>query len=211
MCPRERHAKPSFGFFVLAKGKTCCDSDEEVVMETWEWIVIGAAAALVLLLVLALVRIRRRRSHLQERFGPEYHRAVSSSGTEAAEKRLGEVEREHAKLDIRPLPPAARERYLDEWRQAEARFVSDPRESARAAERIVERVLEERGYPVDDDAERRAAVVAVDHADIADRYRHGHAMLSSVDGAEGTENLRKAIVDFRSVLEELLESDAKAA
>lgn len=72
-------------------------------------------------------------------------------------------------------------------------------------------MLEERGYPVDDDVERRAAVVAVDHAHIADRYRHGSAMLSSVDGAEGTENLRKAMVDFRSVLEELLESDTKAA
>jgi hypothetical protein len=180
-------------------------------METWEWIVIGAAAVLALVLVLAFVRIRRRRSHLRDRFGPEYDRAVSSSGTGAAEKRLGEVERERAKLDIRPLPSAARERYLDEWRQAEARFVSDPRESARTAERIVERVLEERGYPVDDDAERRAAVVAVDHSDIADRYRHGRAMLSSVDGAEGTENLRKAILDFRSVLEELLASDTKAA
>ena len=45
-------------------------------METWEWIVIGAAAVLVLVLVLAFVRIRRRRSHLRERFGPEYHRAV---------------------------------------------------------------------------------------------------------------------------------------
>ena len=180
-------------------------------METWEWIVIGVAAVLVLLLVLAFMRIRRRRSHLQERFGPEYHRAVSSSGTGAAEKRLGEVERERAKLDIRPLPPAARDRYLDEWRQVEARFVSDPRESARAAERIVERVLEERGYPLEGDAERRAAVVAVDHADIADRYRHGHAMLSVVDGAESTENLRKAVVDFRSVLEELLESDTRAA
>ena len=180
-------------------------------MQTWEWIVMGVAAALLLLLVLAFVRIRRRRSHLQERFGPEYHRAVSASGTGTAEKRLGQVERERAKLEIRTLPPAARERYLDEWRQAEARFVSDPRESARTAERIVERVLEERGYPVDEDAERRAAVVAVDHADIAERYRHGRAVVSSVDGAEGTENLRKALLDFRSVLEELLESDTKAA
>jgi hypothetical protein len=180
-------------------------------METWEWIVLGGAAALLLLLVLALVRIRRRRSRLQERFGPEYHRAVASSGTGAAERRLGEVERERSKLDIRPLPAAARERFLDEWRQVEAHFVSDPRESARAAERIVERVLEERGYPVDEDAERRAAVVAVDHADIAERYRHGRALIGSVDGAEGTESLRKAVLDFRSVLEELLASDPKAA
>jgi hypothetical protein len=180
-------------------------------METWEWIVLGAAAVLFLLLVLAFVRIRRRRSRLQARFGPEYHRAVASAGTGAAEKRLGEVERERSEIEIRPLPAAARERFLDEWRQVEARFVSDPRESARAAERIVERVLEERGYPVDGDAERRAAVVAVDHANIADRYRHGRAMLGGVDGEEGTESLRKAVLDFRSVLEELLASDPKAA
>lgn len=199
------------GFSSDEPGNTCHGLHEEVGMETWEWIVIVAAAALLLLLALAFVRIRRRRSHLRERFGPEYHRAVSSSGTGTAEKRLSEVERERSRIDIRPLPPAARERYLDEWRQAEARFVSDPRESARAAERIVERVLEERGYPVDEDQERRVAVVAVDYADVAERYRHGCAMLSRVDGPESTENLRKAVVDFRSVLEELLESSTKAA
>lgn len=180
-------------------------------METWEWIVLCVTAAVLLGLALAFVRIRRRRSHLQERFGPEYHRAVSSSGTSAAEKRLGDVERERSKLDVRALSPAARERYLSEWRQAEARFVSDPRESARAAERIVERVLEERGYPVDEDPERRVAVVAADHADIAERYRHGRSMLATVDGSESTENLRKAMIDFRSVFEELLESDTRAA
>jgi hypothetical protein len=180
-------------------------------MESWEWVVIGVAVTLLVLLTLAFVRIRRRRAHLQERFGPEYHRAVSSSGKGTAEKRLSEVERERRTLDIRPLPPAARDRYLEEWRQAEARFVSDPRESARAGKRLVERVLEERGYTVDGDPERRAAVVAVDHANVADRYRHGHAMLGNVDGAESTENLRKAMVDFRAVLEELLEDETRAA
>ena len=176
-------------------------------METWEWIVIGAAAVLVLLLVLAFVRIRRRRSHLRERFGPEYHRAVcrpAGGGRETS--RRGRAER--AKLDIRPLPPAARERYLDEWRQAEARFVSDPRESARAAERIVERVLEERAI--------RSTTMPSGGASCGrprghrDRYRHGRAMLGSVDGAEARRTA-KAILDFRSVLEELLASDTKAA
>lgn len=180
-------------------------------MESWEWIVIGVLVALLLMLAFAFVRIRRRRSHLQERFGPEYHRAVSSSGTSAAEKRLTEVERERRALDIRPLPPAARDRYLEEWRQVEVRFVSDPRDSARAGERLVERVLEERGYAFEGDPERVAAIVAVDHADVADRYRHGHAMLDPVDGAESTENLRKAMIDFRAVLEELLEGETRAA
>ena len=83
--------------------------------------------------------------------------------------------------------------------------MSDPRDAARAAERIVVRVLEERGYPTNGDVEQQAAHVAVDKPDVVERYRHGHAMLQSVDGAESTENLRKAMLDFRAVFEELLE------
>ena len=179
-------------------------------METWEWIVLGAAAAVALLLVLALVRIRRRRSHLRDRFGSEYDRTVSDRGTGGGERQLSEIEREHDELDIRPLPTAARDRYLEEWRHAESRFVSDPRDAARVAERLVIRVLEERGYPGHDDSERMVALVSVDHPEIADRYRHGHAMLENVDGDGSTENLRKAMLDFRSVLEEVLQGSRAA-
>ena len=183
-------------------------------METWEWIVVGAAAALLVVLVAAFVRIRRRRTHLQERFGPEYHRTVSGRGRSVAEKRLSEVEQRREELDIRPLPAAARERYLDEWRQAEARFVHDPRDAVRTAERLVTRVLHDRGYELDgedDDFDRRVELVAVDHPDIAERFRHGHAMLGRVDGAEATEHLRKAMIDFRAVLDELLEGERVSA
>ena len=107
-------------------------------MNTLEWIVlvVGIAAALVLLAM--FVRIRRRRAHLQEQFGPEYQRAVADQGTGGGEKRLSEIESERNDLEIRPLAPAARDRYLDEWRQAEARFVSDPRDATRAAEALVD-------------------------------------------------------------------------
>ena len=180
-------------------------------METTEWIVIGVAAALVVLLALAWMRIRSRRSHLKARFGPEYQRVVSDAGTGAGERQLAGIEEQHDDLDLRPLPPAARERYLDEWRHAESRFVSDPRDAARAAERLVVRVLEERGYPRDDDDDALAALVGVDHPHVAERYRHGHAMLDTVDGDVGTENLRKAMLDFRSVLEDVLHSETRSA
>jgi hypothetical protein len=173
-------------------------------MNTWEWIVLVVGIAVALVLLAALVRIRQRRAHLQERFGPEYQRAVADQGTSSGEKRLSEIASERNELDIRPLAPAARDRYLDEWRQAEARFVSDPRDATRAAEALVIRVLEERGYPMEDDSERLVALVSVDHPDAADRYRHGHAMLDNVDGSESTENLRKAMLDFRSVLEHVV-------
>ena len=129
----------------------------------------------------------------------------------AGERRLAELENEREDLDLRTLPPAARERYLDEWRQVESRFVSDPRDAARAAERLVLRALGEQGYPEDGtDDERLVSLVSVDHPDIADRFRHGHAMLEN-DDAQSTENLRKAMLDFRSVLEDVLHSSERSA
>ena len=179
-------------------------------METWEWIVLVVAIALALVLAAALIQIRRRRSHLRSRFGPEYVRAVSDTGTGDAERRLASIEHEREELDIHPLTSATRARYLEEWRQAEARFVSDPRDATRTAERLVLRALEERGYPRGDDDERLVALVSVDHPEVADRYRHGHAMLDNVDGAESTENLRKAMLDFRAVLEDVLQARTAA-
>ena len=181
-------------------------------METWEWIGFAVAAGVAVLLIAALVGMRgRRKSRLRERFGPEYDRAVSADGQRAAERRLSVVEQKHDELDIRALPAASRERYLEEFRHAEVRFVSDPRDAARAAERLVVRVLEDRGYPVDIDTEEQAAHVAVDHPDVVERYRHGHAMLDNVNGGQSTENLRKVMIDFRSVLDELLEDGRTAA
>jgi DNA/RNA-binding domain of Phe-tRNA-synthetase-like protein len=180
-------------------------------METWEWVVTGVTILLALMLLAGLVRIRTRRSHLRGRFGPEYTRAVSDTGIGAAERHLSAVELEHEKLELRRLPTVTRERYLEEWRQAETRFVSDPRDATRAAESLVLRVLEERGYPRDEDAERLATLVAVDHPDVATRYRHGRALLENVDGAESTENLRKAMLDFRAMLDDVLQDRRTAA
>jgi hypothetical protein len=180
-------------------------------MENWEWIVVAAAIGAALLLALALLRIRHRRSHLKERFGPEYQRAVADHGVGGAESRLSGIESERENLSLRDLPPATRDRYLDEWRQAEIRFVSDPRDATRAAERLVVRALHERGYPEGDDDQRLVSLVSADHPDIADRYRHGHEMLDKVDGAASTESLRRAMLDFRAVLEDVLQGTRTAA
>jgi hypothetical protein len=180
-------------------------------MNTWEWIVLGVAIAVALVLVVALVRIRQRRSHLKAQFGPEYQRVVADKGLGAGESQLHSIESEHDELELHDLPPVTRDRFLEEWRQAESRFVSDPRDAVRAAERIVARALHERGYPDADDSQRLASLVSVDHPEIADRYRHGYSMLDNVDGAESTENLRKAMLDFRSVLEDVVQPTRTAA
>lgn len=179
-------------------------------METWGWIVLVDLAAAVAVVVLGAVASRRRR-RLGERFGPEYQRASRSSGRRDADRRLSEVESEHEELNIRSLPRVSRERFLEEWRQAESRFVSDPCHAALTAERLVKRVLEERGYPVVVDRESQIAHVAADYPDLAERLRHGRAMIENVGGSPAAEDLRTAMVDFRIVLDELLGEQRAAA
>jgi len=99
-------------------------------------LVVGAAAWMLMQ--------RRRSAELRDRFGPEYDRAVIDAGRRDAERRLSAVESQHEELDIKPLSEAARERYLEEWRSVEARFVNDPADAAKAADIVVLRALEER-------------------------------------------------------------------
>ena len=73
------------------------------------------------------------------------------------------------------------------------------------ADRLVQQVMAERGYPVADDFERRAADVSVDYPDLVENFREGHRLASeNAAGAAGTEPLRQAMVHFRSLFDELL-------
>jgi hypothetical protein len=177
-------------------------------MDTIWWVVIAAVVAIgVVALAAWMVAQSRRRTALRDRFGPEYDRTVSSADSRrTAEQELVERERAHESLEIRPLSGAARDRLTDDWQRAEQRFVDDPELAAREADRIVRDVLSQRGYP-DDDFDEQAAAVSVDHPHVVERYRHGHQMVhgNGSSGDERTENLRKAMVDFRAVFEELVE------
>ena len=190
-------------------------------MDAVFWIVIAVVAVLVIAAFAAWSYAKsRRRTALRDQFGPEYDRTVDSAGSRRkAERELAEREKAHESLDIRPLSEAARDRYVDDWQQAERRFVDDPELAAREADRIVRSVLDDRGYP-NDDFDTQAAAVSVDHPNVVARYRHGHEMLhgngdrkgkSKAGNEERTENLRKAMVDFRAVFEQLVEPQAELA
>ena len=176
-------------------------------MDTIWWVVIAVAVAVALVAIAAQMYARsRRRSGLREQFGPEYDRTVGSAGSRRkAERELSEREKAHERLDIRPLSEDARARLSDDWQRAESRFMDDPELAAREADRVVRDVLDERGYP--NDFDEQAAAVSVDHPHVAQRYRHGHEMVhgNGATGDERTENLRKAMVDFRAVFHELVE------
>ena len=100
---------------------------------------------------------------LQEQFGPEYDRTVGTAESKReAEAELQAREERRRKLEIRPLPSAARYRYLEAWQGVQSQFVDEPSAAVARADELIQSVMSERGYPVED-FEQRAADVSVDH------------------------------------------------
>jgi hypothetical protein len=177
-------------------------------MDAWIWIVI-VVAVLVIALAAYTLTSRRRTGALRGQFGPEYDKTVNEAGgRRAAESELRERVDRRQELDIRSLSPAAADRYAGEWRDVQARFVDAPGPAVGEADRLVITVLRERGYPIDD-FEQRAADISVDHADVVDNYRAAHGIsLANGEGRASTEDLRQAMVHYRTLFERLLETNA---
>ncbi len=172
-------------------------------MGTWQIIVIAVVAAvLVAAVVVAVLRTRRRR-RLQQRFGPEYDHVVHDTERRAdAEAELHErLERREA-LDIRPLSTDERERYRERWRRVQHDFVDAPRDSLTRADALIQDVMRDRGYPVED-FEQRAADLSVDHPEVVTHYRAGHDAVAN-GSTTGTEEQREAMLHFRSLFAALV-------
>jgi hypothetical protein len=170
-------------------------------------LVIAIVVVVLLLALLAFFAGRQRRSRrLQDRFGPEYDRTVEQAGDRrAAEAELQERAERRQQLEIVALEPEARTRYIEAWRNTQAQFVDEPAEATREADRLITSVMRDRGYPVDD-FEQRAADISVDHPQVVDDYRAAHAIAARNDRSEAsTEDLRQALVHYRSLFEDLLE------
>jgi hypothetical protein len=178
-------------------------------MPAWVWVLIAVVVVAVIAVVAWQAMARRKTGRLQDRFGPEYDRTVGAADSKRdAESELQAREERRQRLEIRPLSQAAHERYLDRWQSVQAQFVDDPRTAVASADSLIQSVMEERGYPVED-FEHRAADVSVDHPHVVDNYRHGHTLAkASADGSDSTENLRQAMRHFRALFEELVEPAA---
>jgi FtsZ-interacting cell division protein ZipA len=177
-------------------------------------VIVIVAIVLIALVVGALVLARQRRSQqLQEGFGPEYERTVSERGDrKQAEAELLERRKRHDRFEIRDLDPAARDRYADRWRSAQRRFVDEPGPAVGEADALVMEVMRDRGYPVADEFEQRAADVSVDHPQVVEHYRAAHEISGRATAGEAsTEDLRQAMVHFRGLFVELLGDAAEPA
>ena len=149
---------------------------------------------------------------LQDRFGPEYDRTVESrDGRRAAEADLRAREKQRAQFDVKPLPEATRLRFADEWRDVQERFVDQPTQATTAADTLITRVMEARGYPMKD-FDAQAELVSVDHPDTVENYRFAHAVRQRSQTQQvGTEDLREALLRYRSLFDELLRPEGNGA
>src|SRR4029453_7391083 len=145
-------------------------------MEWGIWALIAlAVAAVVVLLVLGS---RRRRAGLRDQFGSEYDRTVvDADSRRRAEGDLRGRLKRHRKLELHPLAPEEAAKYSQEWMVIQARFVDAPDEACERGEQLLEQVLRDRGYPVDEDFDTQADLVSVDHPELVGDYRRAHDML----------------------------------
>ncbi len=168
--------------------------------------IVVVVIALAALLAIAWVLVRKQRTvNLRKRFGPEYDRAVSESGPQRAESVLLEREKRVQKFSMRELSAEERERFLTEWRMVQSQFVDDPQAAVGEADLLVDRLMQARGYPTSD-FEQRAADISVSHPRVVDNYRAAHQIaLRHQQGQASTEDLRNALIYYRSLFDELLQ------
>lgn len=150
---------------------------------------------------------RQRRARLRERFGPEYDRAVRElGGPEKAAPVLEKRVRRVDGLKIRPLTPEQADAFGREWKGVQAMFVDEPGAAVGAADRLVAEVMTARGYPLDD-FDACADDLSVDHPRVVDNYRSARALaVRGTRGEVSTEELRQAVVNYRALFDDLLET-----
>jgi hypothetical protein len=171
-------------------------------------LLIVVVAAIVVVAIVAWLLVQRRRTDtLHERFGPEYERTVNEVGDRRrAEAELEARAKRVERLAIQPLSPSDREGFAEAWRATQARFVDDPTAAITEADRLVNQVMRTRGYPMSD-FDQRAADISVDHPGVVEHYRAAHDIaLRSERGEASTEELRQAMVHYRALFEDLLET-----
>jgi hypothetical protein len=175
-----------------------------------------AAVVLVLVIVgaiLAPIFVRRRRSErFQEHFGPEYDHTVKAMGDEkTAQTALDDRQKHVDTLNIRSLSASERERYLADWTAVQSKFVDEPGQAIVEAGRLIIEVMQVRAYPISD-FEQRAADISVNYPALVTNYRAAREIaMKNEKHLANTEELRQAMIYYRSLFEELLETDAIAA
>jgi hypothetical protein len=181
------------------------------VLSTTELVVAAALIAFLAVgIAVFLMQRKRRTERLRTKFGgAEYARAIEKGGNRrdaeaGLEKRTQRVEEFH----IHPLAAGDRARFVESWRGVQSRFVDGPAGAVTEADQLLGDVMSTRGYPVSE-FEQRSADISVDHPLVLESYRKAHDIaLRQTRGQANTEDLRQAMVYYRTLFEELINEPA---
>jgi hypothetical protein len=149
----------------------------------------------------------QRTEKLRRRFGPEYERTVIQfHDHKKAEAELARRQKRVENFHLRNLPPEEQARYSATWRQVQADFVDSPSLATTQADQLLSEVMTARGYP-EQNFEQAATDLSVHYPRVVQDYREAHEIMVRHRRDEATtEDLRRAMVSYRAIFQELLNS-----
>jgi hypothetical protein len=175
-----------------------------------------AATIIVIVVVLVLVAaaaagmsmLMRRRAAQRTMQGAEYDRLADEVGQRKAQAEFTKRRQRVDGLGIKPLSDERRAAYAGQWETAQEQFVDNPAGSVRAAAAMITAVTADRGYDVTDH-EQLLTDLSVYHGRYLDGYRRARGTVSRASQAS-TEALRRALLSYRALFFDLLESPVRA-
>jgi type II secretory pathway pseudopilin PulG len=172
-------------------------------------IMLVVIAAAILLMVIAR---RNKTKKLQSQFGSEYDHTLEMMGGKKKGQSELEARQKHIKtLNIRPLTLPERGRYLADWTALQSKFVDEPGQAVIDADHLIMEVMQLRDYPLSD-FDQRAADISVTHPGLVGNYRSARAIaVKNEQKQANTEELRQAILFYRSLFDELVGKGTPAA
>ena len=182
--------------------------DTQVLIAVAITIVVCALIGAIIWVVVDRARSKRLRAH----FGPEYDRLLQQTHRrEVAEAELERRERRVKKYRIVPLSAQDRAYFAEAWAAVQNRFVDNPQAAVKEGHALIMDVMEKRGYPVTD-FDQAAADLSVEYPSLVSNYRAASEIATrNRAGEAGTEELRKALVHYRALFQELLEGPGETS
>ena len=148
----------------------------------------------------------QRTQRLRNRYAGEDDRAVDDLGRRLGEAELVKRQQRVEQLDLHPLSAAERDRFVADWRRVQEQFVNDPDRAVLRGDGLVEDVMRARGYPIGA-FDRQVADLSVDHPRVVQNYRMARNIaVRQQRGAASTEDLRRAMVLYGELFDNLLDA-----
>ena len=174
--------------------------------------IIGTVVVLlVIVAIISLIVDRRRKAtlNLRNRFGSEYDYCLREhKSRDKAEADLRERIHRVGSLKLRELSDSERARLAAEWDAIQSHFIDHPRGSVTQADELVDSVLQACGFPASNFSQR-AADLSVHYANLVDPYRTAHEITErAATNQATTEELRSAMIHYRSLFDEILQIKA---